>query len=86
MQLQHPKVSILMPSLNSEPFIRECMETVVNQTLQDIEIICVDAGSTDGTLEILREYERNERCKYRQTAVSLRRLRRDKLYSAYQPD
>ena len=60
MQLQHPKVSILMPSLNSGPFIRECMETVVNQTLQDIEIICIDAGSTDGTLEILREYERKD--------------------------
>ena len=54
---QHPKVSILIPSLNSGDFIRECMESVVRQTLQDIEIICIDAGSTDGTLEILREYE-----------------------------
>ena len=57
---QHPKVSILMPSLNSGDFIRECMESVLNQTLQDIEIICIDAGSTDGTLEILREYERKD--------------------------
>ena len=57
---QHPKVSILMPSLNSGDFIRECMESVVRQTLQDIEIICIDAGSTDGTLEILREYERED--------------------------
>ena len=60
MQLQHPKVSILMPSLNSVAFIRECMDSVVNQTLQEIEIICVDAGSTDGTLEILKEYERKD--------------------------
>ena len=57
---QHPKVSILIPSLNSGDFIRECMESVVRQTLQDIEIICIDAGSTDGTLEILREYERED--------------------------
>ena len=58
--MQQPKVSILMPSLNSGEFIRECMESVVHQTLQDIEIICIDAGSTDGTLEILREYERKD--------------------------
>ena len=51
-----PKVSVIMPSLNVAQYIRECMESVVNQTLKDIEIICVDAGSTDGTLEILQEY------------------------------
>lgn len=60
MKIQHPKVSILMPSLNSAEFIRECLDSVVNQTLQDIEIICIDAGSTDGTLEILHEYERKD--------------------------
>lgn len=57
---KNPKVSILMPSLNSGEFIRECMESVVHQTLQDIEIICIDAGSADGTQEILREYERKD--------------------------
>lgn len=51
-----PKVSVIMPSLNVEKYIRECMESVMNQTLSDIEIIAVDAGSTDGTLEILEEY------------------------------
>lgn len=51
-----PKVSVIMPSLNVVSYIRECIESVINQTLRDIEIICVDAGSTDGTLEILREY------------------------------
>ncbi len=60
MRLQHPKISVLMPSLNSGAFLRECMESVVNQTLQEIEIICIDAGSTDGTLEILCEYARKE--------------------------
>lgn len=50
------KVSIIMPSYNVVKYIRECLESVVNQTLRDIEIICVDAGSTDGTREILAEY------------------------------
>jgi len=50
------KVSIIMPSLNVAPYIRECIESAINQTMKDIEIICVDAGSTDGTLEILQEY------------------------------
>ena len=51
-----PKVSIIMPSLNVVAYIRECIESAINQTLKDIEIICVDAGSTDGTAEILQEY------------------------------
>ena len=52
-----PKISIIMPSLNVVDYIVECVDSVINQTLEDIEIIFVDAGSTDGTLEILREYE-----------------------------
>jgi len=51
-----PKVSIIMPSLNVCEYIRDCLESVINQTLKDIEIICVDAGSTDGTLSIIDEY------------------------------
>lgn len=54
--MNQPKVSVIMPSLNVVSYIRECIESVVNQTLKDIEIICVDAGSTDGTLEVLEEY------------------------------
>lgn len=50
------KVSIIMPSLNVEAYIRECIESVLGQTLQDIEIICVDAGSVDGTRQILSNY------------------------------
>lgn len=50
------KVSIIMPSYNVAPYIRECMDSVVNQTLKDIEVIVVDASSSDGTREILDEY------------------------------
>ncbi|WP_407918846.1 glycosyltransferase family 2 protein [Helicobacter didelphidarum] len=55
-----PKVSIVVPSLNVAPYIKECMESIINQTLKDIEVICVDANSNDGTLEILKEYEQND--------------------------
>lgn len=51
-----PKVSVIMPSLNVEPYIRECMDSVLCQEEQDIEIISIDAGSTDGTWEILQQY------------------------------
>lgn len=50
------KVSVVIPVYNNVSYIRECMESVINQTLQEIEIIPVDAGSTDGTREILEEY------------------------------
>lgn len=55
------KVSIIMPSLNVVGYIEQCIKSVVEQTLRDIEIICVDAGSTDGTLEILEKYAYNDR-------------------------
>lgn len=55
-----PKVTVVLPSLNVAKYIRECLESVVNQTLKEIEIICVDAGSTDGTLEIIREFEKRD--------------------------
>ncbi len=51
------KVSIILPSYNVHTYIRECMDSVIGQTFRDLEILCIDAGSTDGTLEILREYE-----------------------------
>lgn len=54
------KISIIMPSLNVAGYIQLCINSVLSQTLKDIEIICVDAGSTDGTLEILRDYEKKD--------------------------
>lgn len=49
-----PVLSVIMPSLNVARYIEECVESVCQQTLKDIEILCVDAGSTDGTLEKLQ--------------------------------
>ena len=51
-----PKLSIIIPVYNVEKYLRECLDSVVNQTLKDIEIICIDDCSTDSSLEILKEY------------------------------
>lgn len=56
MENQNFKISVILPSLNVKQYIEQCIESVLNQTLEDIEIICVDAGSDDGTLEILKKY------------------------------
>jgi len=50
------KVSIIIPTHNSEKYLEECIESALNQTYQDIEIIAVDDGSTDNSLEILKKY------------------------------
>ena len=50
------KVSVLVPVYNVEKFLPDCLESLVGQTLKEIEIICINDGSTDGSLGILREY------------------------------
>ncbi len=53
-----PQVSVVIPVYNSERYLSECLDSILNQTLQDIEVICVDDGSTDQSLEILNSYAR----------------------------
>ena len=55
-----PKVSLIMPSLNVAPYYIKCMESAIGQSLRDLEIIAVDAGSEDGTLDILRKYAESD--------------------------
>ena len=50
------KVSIIIPVYNVEKFLKQCLDSVINQTLQDVEIICIDDCSTDNSLQILKEY------------------------------
>lgn len=52
-----PKVSIIVPVYNVEKFLEKSMDSLINQTLDDIEIIAIDDGSTDSSLKILKEYE-----------------------------
>lgn len=56
-----PKVSIVVPIYNVEQYLRECLDSLISQTLEDIEIICVDDGSTDSSPDILKEYEQKDK-------------------------
>lgn len=54
------KVSVIIPVFNVEKYLKECIESISNQSLKDIEIICIDDGSTDNSLNILNEYADND--------------------------
>ena len=54
------KISIIISAYNTEKYLRQCLDSVVSQTLKEIEIICVNDGSTDGSLGILREYAKKD--------------------------
>lgn len=51
-----PLVSIIVPIYNVEQYLKECLDSLVNQTLQDIEIICVNDGSPDNSADVVRKY------------------------------
>lgn len=53
-------MSVIIPVYNVEKYLRQCMDSILNQTLSELELICVDDGSTDSSLEILREYEKKD--------------------------
>ena len=50
------KVSVLVPIYNVEEFLPECLDSLVNQTLKEIEIICINDGSKDNSLDIIKKY------------------------------
>lgn len=51
-----PVISVIIPVYNIEKYLPQCLDSVVNQTIKDIEIICVNDGSTDGCVKILQKY------------------------------
>lgn len=53
-----PVISVIIPVYNVEPYLKESLDSVCNQTFKDIEIICVNDGSTDNSLQILEEYKK----------------------------
>ena len=55
-----PKVSVIIPVYNVEKYLKECLDSVINQTLEDIEIICINDGSTDNSSAILEEYAKKD--------------------------
>ena len=54
--MNNPKISVIIPVYNGIDYIEECLDSIVNQTLKEIEIICVNDGSIDNSLSILKEY------------------------------
>ena len=57
-----PVVSVVIPVYNVEPYLSECLDSVCKQTLKNIEIICINDGSTDRSLTVLQKYsERDKR-------------------------
>jgi len=55
----YPKISIVMPSFNQAAFIERSILSVINQNYPELEFIVIDGGSTDGTIEIVRKYEKH---------------------------
>ena len=53
----NPKVSVIVPAFNVEKYISKCLLSLLNQTLKDIEIVVINDGSTDKTLEIVEKFE-----------------------------
>ena len=54
------KISVIVPVYNTIKYLKQCIDSLLSQTLGDFEVICVDDGSTDGSLELLREYEKSD--------------------------
>lgn len=59
--MSRPKVSIILPVYNVAPYLRQSLDSIIAQTLTDIEIICVDDGSTDDSGKILDEYQAKDK-------------------------
>ena len=53
-------ISVIIPIFNSELYLKECLDSVCNQTFRDLEIICINDGSTDSSLSILHEYSKQD--------------------------
>ena len=58
-----PLISVIIPVYNVEKYLRKCLDTIISQTFADIEIICVNDGSTDNSRNILEEYK-NKDCRF----------------------
>ena len=55
-----PKISIIIPSYNEEKNIFRCLDSVMNQTFSDFEVLCVDDGSNDKTFDIIKKYSEKD--------------------------
>jgi glycosyltransferase involved in cell wall biosynthesis len=60
MEKQQRKVSVIIPVYNTADYLPQCLDSLMNQTLENIEILCVDDGSSDRSPEIIREYQKKD--------------------------
>lgn len=51
-----PTISVILPIYNAEPFLEECLTSIKNQTFTDLEILCVNDGSTDSSVETIQKF------------------------------
>lgn len=58
--MNNPKISVIIPVYNGVKYINQCLDSLINQTFKDFEIICVNDGSTDNSLEILENYSKTD--------------------------
>ncbi len=58
--MKKPKISVIIPVYNVEKYLQKCLDSVVNQTLKELEIIIVNDGSTDSSLSIAEEFAKND--------------------------
>jgi glycosyltransferase involved in cell wall biosynthesis len=58
--MRKPKVSVIVPVYNTEKYLPDCLDSIINQTFKDIEIICINDGSTDNSVEILEKYTKKD--------------------------
>ena len=80
MEKEYPLVSVIIPVYNAEKYLNKTLESILKQSLKDIEVICVDDGSTDGSVEIIQSFiKKDDRVKLirqnNQHAGSARRMR-----------
>jgi glycosyltransferase involved in cell wall biosynthesis len=61
MKQKNPKVSVIIPIYNVEKYLPQCLESVINQTYKNLEIICVIDGVTDGSEKVLRGYAKSDK-------------------------
>lgn len=54
--MTNPLISVIVPVFNTEPYLRKCLESICTQSYRNLEIICVDDGSSDGSLAVLQEF------------------------------
>ena len=54
------KISVIIPIYNSEKYLKRCLDSIINQTIRELEIICVDDGSTDNSLQTLNKYSKRD--------------------------